>query len=102
MAKVEEIKILNIDNVPYAVDAMSKEVQELVAAYNEMLVREAEVKSWYTIVQAAKAQLSQQIIGQVRADKEAAEKAAAEKDNSDVEAIEEAPADNTLGKELPN
>ena len=35
MPQVDELKIINIDEVPYAVDAMSKEIQGQVALFNE-------------------------------------------------------------------
>ena len=44
MPKVEEIKILNIDEKPYTVDSLGDEVKGLVEVYNEWSQKEAEVR----------------------------------------------------------
>ena len=85
MAKVEDIKVLNIDEVPYAVDAMSDEVKAMVEVFNSWNQREADVREELSMVMAAKNDLSRRIILQVRQEKEAAE------GGSDTEASAEAP-----------
>ena len=76
MAKVEDIKVLNVDGVPYAVDGMSDAVKNMVDLYNEWNRKEADAARDLLMVQAAKNDLSRQIIVQVRKEKE--EAAAAE------------------------
>lgn len=75
MPKVEDIKVLNIDNVPYAVDQMSDQVKQLVEIYNDWNRTEADARNHLMMVTAAKNDLSRQIIQQVRTEKEEAEKA---------------------------
>lgn len=77
MKKVEDIKILNIDDVPYAVDAMSDAVKEMVDLFNDWNKKEVEARSHLLMVMSAKTDMSNKIVQQVR--KEQAEaKAAAE------------------------
>lgn len=78
MAEVQDIQVINIDNVPYAVDAMSDTAKRLVAVYNEWNQREADIRNDLMMVQAAKETLSRQIIEQVRTEKAEAEAAAVE------------------------
>lgn len=78
MKKVEEIKVITIDEVPYAVDQMSETVQQLVDVYNDWNQKEMEARSHLMMISAAKNDLSRQIVQQVRADKEAAEAAKAD------------------------
>lgn len=73
MPKVDDIKVLNIDDVAYAVDEMSDEVKKLVDVYNEWNQRAVDVQSELLMVQSAKNDLSRQIIMQVRKEKEEAE-----------------------------
>lgn len=73
MAKVEDVKVLNIDETPYAVDAMSDEVQAQVALFNEWNQRDADLSNELAMVRAAKNDLSRRIILQVRQEKEEAE-----------------------------
>jgi len=74
MAKeVEAVKVLNIDDVPYAVDAMSDVVQEMVEVFNGWNQREADVSDDLMMVRAAKNDLSRRIILQVRKEQEEAE-----------------------------
>jgi len=77
MPRVSDITVLNIDDVPYAVESLSDEVQSLVEIYNEWNRKEAGVRDELTILQAAKETLSRQIIGRVRADLDAEAQAAA-------------------------
>jgi len=66
MPKVQEIKIINVDNVEYAVDAMSDTCKQLVAIFNEWNQKESDAKGELALVQAAKETLSRQIINQIR------------------------------------
>jgi len=84
MPKAEDIKVLNIDEVPYAVDSMSETVQQMVAVFNEWNQKEADAQDAFMLVRAAKNDLSRQIINQVRTEKEEAEKEEAEKEDGDV------------------
>lgn len=78
MAKVvEPVKVLNIDEVPYAVDGMSPEVQEMVGTFNGWNQEEANILDELQKIRSAKNDLSRRIILQVREEKEkAAEEAA--------------------------
>ena len=97
MPKVTDITVLNIDEVPYAVESLSDEVKALVEIYNDWNQKEAEVRDELTRFQAAKETLSRQIIGKVReqvaADAEAA--------NDAEEAPTDAPADADTEAETP-
>jgi len=101
MPKVEDIKVLNIDEVPYAVDSMSDEVKQLVEVYNEWNQDLANAQKDFAQKRAAVQSLSNQIITQVRQEKaqeaaKAAEaKAAAEAEAANDEAPAEAPAPAT-------
>lgn len=102
MPQIEDVKVLNIDNVPYAVDSMSDQVKQLVAIYNEWNQKEADARNEFMLVQAAKNDLSRQIIQQVRAEK-AEEAAKAEEAEGEAPAPEvaavnttEAPAEETV------
>lgn len=77
MPKVEEVKVLNIDGIPYAVDTMSDQVTALVAVYNEWNQDEADARTRFMQLTAAKNDLSRQIIQQVRTEAEEAEAAEA-------------------------
>ena len=72
MANVDEITTLNIDNETYNVVDLSDAVQKMVEIFNGWNVKEAEATDALMMVKAAKADLSRQIILQVRADNEAA------------------------------
>lgn len=88
MPKVEEIKVLNVDETVLAVDAQSDEVKALVATYNEWNQDLADRQKEHAQIRAAVQALSQQIIHTIRLEKE---KAAAE-ETAKVEAakVEEA------------
>lgn len=90
MPKAEEIKVLNIDGETYAVDAMSDAVQAMVTVFNDWAQDEVDARSRLQQVQAAKNDLSRQIILQVRQEQE--EAAAAE-------AGDEAPAEASVDGE---
>lgn len=87
MAKtVEPVKVLNIDDVPYAVDAMSNEVQEMVEVFNGWNQDEANILDDLAKIRAAKNDLSRRIILQVRKEKEDAEAEALATEAPSVEA----------------
>lgn len=69
MPEVQDIKVLNIDDVQYAVESMSETCQRLVGVYNDWNKKEAAVREELMILQAAKETLSRQIIDQVRKEK---------------------------------
>ena len=76
--QVEDVKVLNIDGTPYAVDAMSDEVQAMVDVFNGWNQKEADVRDELAMIQAAKNDISRRIILQVRQEKEEAEGAVEE------------------------
>ncbi len=75
MPKVEEIKVLNVDDTVLAVDAQSEEVKALVSTYNEWNQDLANKQKEHAQIRAAVQTLSQQIIHVIRQEKEAAVKA---------------------------
>jgi hypothetical protein len=82
---VEPVKIITIDNTPYAVDTMSDEVQEMVKVFNRWNDAEAGKQHELNILgdqismlQAAKDTVSRQILEKVREDNAAKENAEAE------------------------
>lgn len=77
MPKVQEIKILNVDEKPYAVETMSEQVQQLVEIYNEWAQDQSDAKQNLMLVSAAMERLSQQIIEIVRKEQAEAEAEAA-------------------------
>lgn len=97
MPQVEDIKVLNIDEVPYAVDSMSDEVKQLVEVYNEWNQDLANAQKDFAQIRAAVQSLSNQIITQVRNEKaqEAAkaEQAKAEAEKASEPAVTEVPAE---------
>jgi len=94
MPKVEDIKVLNIDGTPYAVDGMSNEVKAMVEIFNEWAQDEADARGRLMQISAAKNDLSRQIILQVRKEKEEAEAGDAEAAAEEaVEATTEASPD---------
>lgn len=78
---VEPVKIITIDETPYAVDNMSEEVQEMVKVFNRWNENEAEKQyeinllgDQISMMRAAKDTVSRQILEKVRtenAEKEA-------------------------------
>ena len=108
MPKVEEIKVLNVDDKVLAVDAQSEEVKALVATYNEWNQDLADRQKEHAQIRAAVQALSQQIIHTIRLEKEKAEKKAAdEKAAEEAAKVEEAAkiekSDNvTPISQLPN
>lgn len=78
MPQVEDIKVLNIDGTPYAVDGMSDDVKAMVEVFNGWSQKEADAADELTMIRAAKNDLSRNIILQVRKEKEEEEAASAE------------------------
>lgn len=77
MPTVEPIKVLTVDEVPMNVAELSDSVKQLVAIFDDWNQKESDARSHLMMVSAAKDTLSRQIIQQIRADKAAADKAAA-------------------------
>ena len=71
--KVEDVKVLNIDETPYAVDTLSEAVQDMVAVFNGWNQKDADLTDELTMVRSAKNELSRRIILQVREDMAASE-----------------------------
>ena len=85
--KVDDIKVLNIDEQTYAVDAMSETIQGMVEIYNGWNQEHSDAQDRVLQLQAAKNDLSRQIILQVRKEKEEAEKAAEEAGKAAAEEV---------------
>ena len=95
MPKVEEIKVLNVDDTVLAVDAQSEEVKALVATYNEWNQDLANAQKDHAQLRAAVQALSQQIIHTIRLEKEkAAAEETAKVEAAKVEAAKVEAADN--------
>jgi hypothetical protein len=73
MPQVKDIEVINIDEQTYAVSAMSEQIQGMVAIFNEWNQKDADARDVVAMVQAAKNELSRQIIAAVRAEQEAAD-----------------------------
>lgn len=87
MQTLEDVKVINVDDVPYAVDACSEAVQNLVGYYNEWRAEEFDLKKRTLMVEAALRDLSREIITMIRKEKEEAEAAA----EADVDVADAAP-----------
>ena len=77
MPKVEEIKVLNVDEKVLAVDSQSEEVKGLVATYNEWNQDLADAQKAHAQIRAAVQALSGQIIQTIRQESANAEAAKA-------------------------
>lgn len=92
--KVEPITIVNVDQVPYAVNDMSDEVKRLVEFYNDWRQKEADLKGELLMVQAAERDLSREIVATIKQERD-------QHENGDqvtnVEASEEEPANAADG-----
>lgn len=66
MPKAEEIKILNVDGVPRAVDQLPEQVKRLVETYNEWNQKQTDLEDQLQMVRSAKNDLSRQIISTLR------------------------------------
>lgn len=91
MPQVEDIKVLNIDEVPHAVEDLPEEIQASVRVFNEWNQDLADAHKRHAQMTAATQALSQQIINQVRQYKEAEAQAAAAEAAPEV-ANDEAPS----------
>lgn len=92
MPKVDEVKVLNIDGTPYAVDGMSDVVKRMVTIYNEWNQKEADARDNLSLVQSAKSELSRQIIMQVRNEKAEAAKTEEAAKATEAQSNADAPA----------
>lgn len=81
MAKVEEIKVLNIDGDKKTVEDLPEEAQQLVQVYNEWNQEEADLRQQLMKTQSAKNELSRQIIAKVREHEEGGSEDAANQDS---------------------
>ena len=89
--KAEDIKVVNVKGVAYAVDAMSENVQKLVSILNEWRQDEVDARSKLMMIQAAQRELSREIVTVI--DNEQAAAAAAMADAPVVDApVADAPA----------
>ena len=68
--KLEEIKVINVDNVPYDVTSCSTQVQALVEYYNEWRQKEFDLKREVVMIEAAQRELSREIIETIRREQE--------------------------------
>jgi len=66
MQTIEPITIINVDNVPHAVQDMSTEVKRLVEFYNDWRSEEATAKSDLLKVQAAMRDLTREIVATIK------------------------------------
>lgn len=66
MTAVKPITVLNIDDVPYAVNTLSEDIQSLVTTLDGWNQKEADVYDELNILQAAKQTLSAQIVAKIR------------------------------------
>lgn len=78
--KVEPVKIITIDETPYAVDSMSDDVQQMVKVFNRWNDDEADIQhevnllaDKISMIRAAKDTVSRQILDKVREEKRAKE-----------------------------
>lgn len=76
MPKVQETKTLNIDNVAYAVEKMSPQLQQLVALMDEWRQEEADLSSKVTMVRSALQNVQNAIYNTINQEREAAMKKA--------------------------
>lgn len=89
--KAEDIKVVNVKGVAYAVDAMSENVQRLVSILNEWRQEEVDVRSKLMLIQAAQRELSREIVTVIDTEQAAAAEAAAPvAANDDAAATQEA------------
>jgi len=66
MQTIKPITIINVDNVPHAVQDMSTEVKRLVEFYNDWRSEEATAKSDLLKVQAAMRDLTREIVATIK------------------------------------
>lgn len=85
---VEPLKVINIDEVPYAVADLSQEVQDRVEIYNSWRQDHATARLELVKLENAMNNISREIISLIRSEK--AEEEAAQKGNGEAKE-EEAP-----------
>jgi len=85
--KAEDIKVLNVDDVPYAVDQLPEDIKELIDIFNMWNRDEVDARLALMKVQAAKRDLSRSIIDKVRKMKTEGDEA--EGHGNDTEAVNE-------------
>lgn len=67
--EIQEIKVLNIDNIPYDVNYMSDNIKTMVNTYNVWIKDLAEAHKKYVQIEMAVKALADQIGNQVRTEK---------------------------------
>lgn len=95
MAKLEDIKVINVDGTPIAVEELSQAVKGLVDIYNVFRNDEVDAKYELIKVQAALRDIQREIIVTIKQEQEALEAAAtevaeAEESTADVVAVDTA------------
>ncbi|MGI0075827.1 MAG: hypothetical protein ACREAU_00280 [Nitrosopumilaceae archaeon] len=73
----EEIKIINVDNMPYVVEALPPQIRSLVVLYNEWNVETVNTRNELIKLDIAMKGMAQSIVMAIRAEKQKAEKDAA-------------------------
>lgn len=74
---VDEIKIINVDNVPYVVEALPPQIKNLVSLYNEWNIENVHLRNELIKLDIAMKGMAQSIILAIRAEKEKPTEAAA-------------------------
>jgi hypothetical protein len=89
MAKLEDIKVINIEGTPIAVDDLSDQVKNLVDVYN--VFRNDEVSAKYELikVQGALRDIQREIVITIKKENEEAESKETEDSTKETETTEE-------------
>ncbi len=87
--RVEETKVVTIDDQTLAVDTLPDNVQQLVAFYDDWKQREMDLRSELMAMQAAMRTMQQQIAQAVKTSQEAAAKATAEAEAANDSSVDE-------------
>lgn len=69
VTKVEPLKVINIDDVPYAVDDLSQDVQDRVEIYNSWRQEHADQRMELLKTENAMNNISREIISLIRAER---------------------------------
>lgn len=85
MPKVEEIKVVNVDNETYSVDELPEDIRNLVEFYNEWRESEANLRSELMKTQAAMRDLSREMIQMIRNHRDGTDSTQATEQSSDNE-----------------
>lgn len=94
MAKLQEIKVINVDEIPYAVDQLSAEIQASVELYNTWRQETEDMRVQFVKGEMALKTLGQDILTLIRTEQEkAAEAQAAASTDPIVGEIVDTPAD---------